>query len=989
MRKRIFIALFIAALLACVAAISVNAYDINLLDDTVVAYKNNVSLSDSNGQLYVNVTGDDPYFTFTNISLDSSRISKIFVFIKYLQCETGTFEMFFTTPDVAWSYDACLKSVIDNYVPDINGFRVMEFDTEDSDYWDGMITALRFDIFRSMDGDAIIDHVCFCSSDGSVLLSAGVNNNNKTVIAWGACGASAYWSLDKNGIMKIYGTGDMYDYSYKTVDGVSVSDAPWTKYDITDLIIGNGITGIGNYAFYGYTGLSDSLIIAESVTDIGSYAFSGCSISSVYFNGSAPSVTAAGNTGRSFNSETVMYYIPGKAGWPSSGTWNGYTLQPVAAIDFGYCGDNAKWILDTDGVLTISGTGSMYDYKYSKLAAENNPAPWIKYSSQMTRLVIGDGITGIGDYAFYGCDYFEGDLVIPDGVTVIGEGAFCGCSGFDGTLKLSDSLTSIGYYAFEGCNNLYGIVLIPETTVFIDKGAFHNCPCLCKFYFCGNAPEVSAGGIDSIGASFEYDVNLYCIKTKYGWTDAECYDSVTKKWNGYTLWTVNDLGRCGDNAFWIWDNSNNLFIYGSGATYGYSGNIYEPWYKYSGKLNNLVIDEGITDIGECSFMCCAFSGSATIPNTVEYIRTDAFNGSTFDSLKIPNTVQVIEAGAFDCCHIKDSGSVLIIPDSVISIGDYAFSECGYTDVIMGSGVESIGSEVFCDAPELEHIYFKGNAPTVYPAGDSGSFTSDVTLYCLSSDESWINQYYNSTTEKWNGYNLVRLTEFGQCGISVYWALNGQGVLDIFGKGAMFENDKIEAPWIEYKDQINTLNIGEGITRIGNRAFYGCSGITGCLTLPESLTEIGDYAFYGCAGFDDGIVIGSGVTQIGSEAFVSSNINNVYFKGDAPTAVGAESGSRSFKNTAVMHYIPGRFGWPFGENWENYNTSMYYVNDLNGDGKENISDAVYLLWCVIGKPGYKIPAYASCDYDGNNTVNSSDAVCLLWRIFYPSEYIKTK
>ena len=81
----------------------------------------------------------------------------------------------------------------------------------------------------------------------------------------------------------------------------------------------------------------------------------------------------------------------------------------------GTCGENLTWTLDTEGLLTISGTGEMYDY-----LLEDNPAPYYGYRDTIRSLSIGEGVTRIGSNAFYNC---SGLLIvnIPNTVTSIGE----------------------------------------------------------------------------------------------------------------------------------------------------------------------------------------------------------------------------------------------------------------------------------------------------------------------------------------------------------------------------------------------------------------------------------------------------------------------------------------------------------------------------------------------------------------------------------------
>lgn len=131
----------------------------------------------------------------------------------------------------------------------------------------------------------------------------------------------------------------------------------------------------------------------------------------------------------------------------------------------GTCGDNLSWKLDSDGVLVISGTGAMQDYSMGD-------APWYSHQLDITRVVIGSGVTSIGEYAFYDCIRLT-SIDLPDGVTNIGSSAFEGCSSLT-SVDLPDGVTSIGSDAFFGCSSLRSITL-PDGVTSIGSYAFYDC----------------------------------------------------------------------------------------------------------------------------------------------------------------------------------------------------------------------------------------------------------------------------------------------------------------------------------------------------------------------------------------------------------------------------------------------------------------------------------------------------------------------------------
>lgn len=141
------------------------------------------------------------------------------------------------------------------------------------------------------------------------------------------------------------------------------------------------------------------------------------------------------------------------------------TLPAAYAAESGTCGDGLSWEL-ADGVLTVAGSGEMTDY------SEENPAPWHDRRNEILSLVLPEGLTGVGDYAFYECAALE-RVSLPDSVERIGEKAFYGCTGMK-LLALSHGLKVIGERAFERCWSLTALNL-PQGLTTIGDAAFWRC----------------------------------------------------------------------------------------------------------------------------------------------------------------------------------------------------------------------------------------------------------------------------------------------------------------------------------------------------------------------------------------------------------------------------------------------------------------------------------------------------------------------------------
>ena len=119
------------------------------------------------------------------------------------------------------------------------------------------------------------------------------------------------------------------------------------------------------------------------------------------------------------------------------------------AENSGTCGPNLKWLLTDNGVLVITGKGKMNDYIYF------DGAPWYKYD--IKRIIIGDGATTIGGYAFAYCSSLT-SVTIPNSVTTIEWFAFLGCKALT-SVTIPNSITEIGYSAFGGCSSITSVTI--------------------------------------------------------------------------------------------------------------------------------------------------------------------------------------------------------------------------------------------------------------------------------------------------------------------------------------------------------------------------------------------------------------------------------------------------------------------------------------------------------------------------------------------------
>jgi len=336
------------------------------------------------------------------------------------------------------------------------------------------------------------------------------------------------------------------------------------------------------------------------------------------------------------------------------------TLLPVTAfaatvVNSGTNG-NITWSLDSDGILTISGSGAMNSYgnaNYNDTSATS--APWGKYYSSIKSVVIENGVTSIGRYAFYGRSSLT-SVNIGNSVTGIGNEAFYGCSSLTG-IVIPDSVTNMGYQAFSNCSSLTSVV-IPKRVTSIGGFAFSGCSSLESVTIESSVMSIESDDIFS-GCSSLTSVTIGSGVTSIGNQAFYCCSSLT------SVVIPDSVTIIGSNAF-AWCSS----------------------------LTSVVIPNSVTSIGGSAFAVCSSLTIVSIPNSVTSIGDATFIGcDSLKSVTIPDSVTSIGDATFIGC---DSLKSVTIPDSVTSIGWYAFSECSSLTDIYFLGTQAEWEEILID-----------------------------------------------------------------------------------------------------------------------------------------------------------------------------------------------------------------------------------------------------------------------------------------------------
>ena len=391
----------------------------------------------------------------------------------------------------------------------------------------------------------------------------------------------------------------------------------------------------------------------------------------------------------------------------------------------GSCGEKVSYVLYEDGTLFISGEGAMYNYSSSNISPFKG--------SVIKSVIISDGVTTIGDSAFYNCRNLI-SITIPSSVTSIGNTAFCNCGNLT-SVTILDGVISIGDKAFTGCSSLTNIT-IPSSVTNMGNSVFYNCGSLTSiiipdsvssigsymFYYCYKLKSITIpDSVTSIGPYAFYScsnltsvtipnsvisIGEYAFSKCTSLTTARISDSVTNS---------DSVTAIGDYAFYDCEKLTSAII-GNGVT-----SIGEWAFHDCEKLTSLIIGNGVTIIGDNAFWNCKSLTKVTIPYSVTSIGEWVF--------KDCDKLTIIEVDKNNNYYTNDEYGVLfnkektlliqypvgnerkeyIVPDGVTTIDDWAFSSCDrIKSVTIPNTVTRIEWYTFDSCYNLTDLYYIGS-----------------------------------------------------------------------------------------------------------------------------------------------------------------------------------------------------------------------------------------------------------------------------------------
>ena len=658
--------------------------------------------------------------------------------------------------------------------------------------------------------------------------------------------------------------------------------------------------------------------------------------------------TAGASASQSFNYNNGVNIIATPTGcyrfkqWNDGNTNANRTVTVTAAKTYiatfeatthsGTCGTNVNWTFnECTGALSITGTGAMNNYG-------SGTSPWYSYRASITSVTIANTVTSIGSYAFYHCDNLA-SISIGTGVTSIGTEAFWYCGKLP-SVTIPNGVTNIGSWAFESCSSLKDIYVswttaaaIPTWTSMTTGTASSitlHVPCgsgdiyraangwknytitgsgTAQYTLTVNANNSALGTVKidngtagataslkthcedthTITATLNNDVGCYYFKR---WSDGN-YENPRKIGisanKNITAEFVEGLGSgtCGSNLTWVLECDSTLRISGTGmmSDFGYSN---QPWQSVSTLIKRVVIEEGVTSIGNYAFYAMKKIETVTNPSTLKTIGTMAFHscyglesinfpdgltsigGNTtghgpfygchsLKSIYIPASVTMINKDAFLRCYSatsivvdpantvydsRDNCNAIIetatnkllygcqttvIPDGVLTVSQFAFEyQHNLKSIRISNTVTSFGTTVFKECENLKDIYVEWT--TTPPANNLTTWAehpnldATITIHVPCGKK---NLYTSSSV--WNRYQIVDdHLKGGMCGAqgsNQTWMLSCDGQLDIKGIGEMADYTAGGAPWYNHRNSIHTITFADGITSIGENAFADFTNLT--------------------------------------------------------------------------------------------------------------------------------------------------------------------
>ena len=729
----------------------------------------------------------------------------------------------------------------------------------------------------------------------------GTKSMTVTVVPWsegtiaGFCGdpnvnggANVIWTYDETtNTLTISGTGAMQDWHWDYTI-INAQTRPWYDYqkEITSVVIDDGVTNIGAYAFYGHTAVT-SVSIGSGVTTIGEDAFENCtalteitipegvtsidyaafySCSSLATIEGGSGVTSCGNhvfdgtpwlTAQSTAQSTNVIYFGKVALKLKNGMSGSVNIADetvgIAGAAFAHSGITSITIpasvtnIGTQAFSFCTSLATVTFAEGSQLTTIGENA--FEYCSNLEAISFPASVTTIGAQAFTNCTALTA-ITIPASVTTIGDAAFNACW-YLATVNFAEGsqLATIGESAFADCYGLSSIT-IPASVTTIGDAAFYSCSHLATVKVLPTTPPTMGDNVFIyIGQNLETgDKNFYFHGTAYGSnTYSGWYDIYVNNFSGYTATVIYGA------------------TFSDGATTSTEAICSEGTTKYFAEGTKVTLGHGDVPTG---YVFTEYTVKDA--NDDDVTVTENAGDYTFDMPAGDVTVTATVKKDIASCDITVPNQTLEGPNNPFSAITYKFefANNNYSDTNAHEFIEGMGVDVKDGSTPL-------TLGTDYEFGSVTYANGDPITDSQIGDECKVEIVGkgNYSGSKWKTFKVIAPDAGGTWGENdnLTWAFH-DGTLTITGTGEMkAANSFTNYPWYGSANYIETITIGEGVTSIATYAFGSNGTVTpysnvASVSLPTMLKTIGEGAFNYCTCTSLNITIPAGITSVGANAF---------------------------------------------------------------------------------------------------------------------------
>ncbi len=465
-----------------------------------------------------------------------------------------------------------------------------------------------------------------------------------------------------------------------------------------------------------------------------------------------------------------------------------------------------SWSIDQNGTLTIDGKGAMEDFQSGK-------SPWYADRLSITKIVVNEGVSQIGSYAFQDCSKAV-EVILPDSLVMLGDNVFRNCSSLK-SVVIPENVKKIGYYIFNGCTSLTEITMPFIGTNKPDDATNYN----LDYYF-DKASDANKSSSHNMATNYLKlkKVTLTNTETLPAYAFAWC-DNLTE------VVLPDNLKKIGSYAFSDCDD-----------------------------ISQVTIPESVKEIGSHCFDSCDGITEVFPMGSLNTIPEYAFNNcSAFTDISIlPETISIIGKGAFANCKNLISFS---LNEKIAEIGSYAFSGCSRLKTTsISNSLLKVGEYVFKDCVALKSVEIPESVTNIGYFIFNGCYNlEEITLPFIGTNNVNVTGNYHldyyfdraDSPDKINIHNMA--TKY------------------LYLKKVTLTNTEI-LPGYAFAgcDILDEIVLPQNLEKVGNYAFYKCTGLTE-IVLPENLTKIGGYAFADCSGLVT-VAIPANVNEIGNYVF---------------------------------------------------------------------------------------------------------------------------